>query len=137
MEQITILEASKRIGVTKQAIYKKLRENKNEELQDQIQQTDKGKTITLKGLDILKGIFKEHIDKRTEAKSDNKPIENELLIKSLENQIEALKHQLETSNRLLENQQKITSQLLLASGNGENAEQENAKKGFWQRIFNK
>jgi predicted DNA-binding protein YlxM (UPF0122 family) len=57
----TITEVSKIIGVSRQAIYKKIN---REELQPHLKDSDKGKMVSEKGLTILKGIFSDYLDSK-------------------------------------------------------------------------
>lgn len=120
LQMYTITEISKMIGVSRQAIYKKI---DREELQPYLKDSEKGKVITEKGLTILKGFFSDYLDSKqvtdNERQKSSKHTDNLQTdyIQSLKSEIDHLKsittdqsQQIGNLTQLLQNSQILLKQ---------------------------
>lgn len=123
MEWYPISKASKELNVSRQSIYNKLKDTKIVELKNNVKETEKGKMINTKGLEVLRKIFNDYLEQKANAKVESKTTVNdnkvELLIETLQKENEYLKEQLtkqiqmtENSQILLKNEQEKSKLLL-------------------------
>lgn len=140
-EYVTVSEAAKLVGVSKQAIYQRL----NTSLKDSFKVEQGKKLVNIKALEEcfnlpLNKVEQEFQSRLNKIEQDNEFVNPEIktddkLIESLRDEISFLRGQIETLNRLLDQQQQLTLQVQLEAPKEQNEAAAEKKKSFWQRIF--
>lgn len=126
-EWYSLLECAKILGTTKNAI--KYRVNKLD-LSDKKQENGQW-FVSAKALDKMKQVSSANSSEQEQKKSERESVERDMLIDSLNSQIEFLKEQIR-----IKDEQIRTSQILLANEQGK-VLQITDKQSWWSRTFGK
>lgn len=137
-EYIPVSDFAELVGVSKQSVYQRL----NKSLKDYLK-VEQGKKFI--DISAAKEVYGIDLDSRLEQdiQQEFKDVEqgiqpnNDLFIKSLQDEISFLREQVQELNRLLDQQQKLTLQAQLEPPKDTEKEEEQAEqKGFFRRLFN-